>query len=651
MDEISQSFSCNSLIKNTVIAGLLFANLPSYGANKIYDVETLFVTSNQSLNKCSVGIDGTIKCDYSPLAININANSTINTSAYGNNRIFLGEKNGVLSQCIPGGNCTSLYNFNLPITKILQNPIPTIQNSKLNPSPQTNVLYVGLLKSNDMWKCDPNSTGNICGDRYFNTFDSNVNDIIYGNNKLYVGLANGKMWQCDPTANDGCGDRYFNVLPTKINSLAYGELKQSNGSPVTVTVNGVKTQIPVQLIYTGLDNGELRVCDANNKDGCGTTGDYKFDSPITSLSFVSRVNQSNRTTVQNLYVGLNNGKVYECTPNSENGSLKNQCNLISPVAQKSNVGVTSLQYLAYKTNNNEIAYKLYAGRTDGKILDCTLTETVTEVNNSPPNVTRTSTCNPTLVTVNSGQSISSMTSGAGFLPDLLPGRGCGDIPLNQIYTTEKNFNPFIVNADQNLVYRNNSGCEDVSCTTINKLRSIYSSINQLHNPTTGCDGFYPSETLYAINAAGELKLVEACSNADTKSTTRRHLQMLKYDYTHSGISAFMSIKRRDPGNWAACANPETLKAVHPLIDGDIPSISGQINYGYIKSQIYGAGTMTVADGKILQFDNCSGHFQPPLANLYYTWQYLISKGFISAEVPFKPMQSDTSPVCQKIQVR
>ncbi|MBP7262471.1 MAG: hypothetical protein KBB37_14385 [Bacteroidia bacterium] len=587
-------------LKGAGVLGLLCTSFASYGS-EIYDTQTLFVTTNTSpseanLYRCSVdnknGITGCSILNRDPYTINI--------SAYGNDYLYLGENDGSLRNCLKDepqrDNCDTFYSFGTPIKKVLQTPVPT--------AGQSDQLYVGLLNSYNMWKCDPHSLDKTtaCGTRYFNNFDSNVNDMIYANKKLYIGLANGKMWQCDPTNQDGCGSRYFNVMHTKINSLAYGDF-------------GGTTQI----IYTGLDNGELRVCNANKQDGCGTTGDYyKYEAGITSLTLVSRVNQTNTTTVKNLYVGLSNGKLYECTPGSD-GSLKQQCTLLSSALTQS---VTSLQYLAYP-NNSDIVYKIYAGSANGKILECTL-------GNS------TASCG-TPIDVLGGAPITSITAGANFLPDLIPGRGTGEKPLKQQFTS---FNPFIVQSQQNLVYRNNSGCSDSNCISFNENPSLYSSASQLFSQDLATNDCYLNltETLYVINANGELKLVEACSNIQN-SATQRWVQMFKGYNTSDHQYNFSSIVVSDP-----YSSSTPLKVVHPSIDGDYPSPT---TTNALKSQVYGAGAMVVSNGKILQFDNCSGHFLPSVANLYYTWQYLINKGFISSNVPFVPVTNDSGN-CQTI---
>lgn len=397
-------------------------------------------------------------------------------------------------------------------------------------------------------------------------------------------------------------------------------------------------------MYVGLNGGWLRVCDADNlrceESKVGSTS----SAAITSLTFVRRPNQDNTQQINSLYAGLENGKIYECTVNKDSGVISaSDCTALKKNTLTTKI--TSIKYLTRKNlKNNDIVYKLYAGSSDGRLLNCTL-------NNATPSCVILNRVN--------ASPIVALSSGADYLPVLFTSRGNGEIPLRKAFNFVDNSNVdslFSVRASKGKILHQMPVCDNANCNP-----PFVSSILELYKPivsSTSSDGLEmrniiknecydatgtllaePIDILYVITAGGDLKLVQACTNKNVSSNTKRYLQM--FDAAGDFITAKTNNDQWFPNEYIPIA------VVHATIDGDY----GNTYENSIKSQVYSAGEVQIDNlSRLVRFNNCSGHFKPSLANLYYAYQYFKNKGYINSTVPFQPQQV-TNGHCQYIDVQ
>lgn len=103
-----------------------------------------------------------------------------------------------------------------------------------------NVLYVGTDEGK-LWTCKPTEK-NQC--QYLNKFGSAVTSLAYYDNRLFAGTRGGTMLSCDPVLSDRCFD--LNNLGSSVNAL----------------------KIEAGIIYAGMSNGKLVKCQPETSHTC-----------------------------------------------------------------------------------------------------------------------------------------------------------------------------------------------------------------------------------------------------------------------------------------------------------------------------------------------------------------------------------------------
>ena len=142
----------------------------------------------------------------------------------------------------------------------------------------------------------------------------------------------------------------------------------------------------------------------------------------------------------------------------------------------------------------------------------------------------------------------------------------------------------------------------------------YTSLDykNIPNISTLCVGSPPSaplETLYVFDKSKQMYLVNVCKQPS------RAMPIMNKDGTYS----LLMLKRGTSLNGESCLESGVAQVVHSLITGHYVNVATR----EISGAVIGAGTIIVNKGVVNYIDNCSGHYQPSLARLFATMEYLI----------------------------
>lgn len=144
-------------------------------------------------------------------------------------------------------------------------------------------LYAGLSDGR-LWKCDPDAQ-NACVDHA--TFaDDSVLSLAFGSDRLFAGLDSNQLWSCDPDTSNDC--QTLDTAGGPIEVLAYGN----------------------DRVYAGIedDQGTLWSCDPLLLNRC-----TDLDTAGKGASYTSMLYANGR-----VYAGLGSGIVWSCDPNNAN---------------------------------------------------------------------------------------------------------------------------------------------------------------------------------------------------------------------------------------------------------------------------------------------------------------------------------------------
>jgi hypothetical protein len=212
---------------------------------------------------------------------------------------------------------------------------------------------------------------------------------------------------------------------------------------------------------------------------------------------------------------------------------------------------------------------------------------------------------------------------AEALSNGLPGRGTGEIPLNQAaglmgYTFDQMAKVTIAGGLLRAADRNcGADAYNMACGT-----AYYTSVENDSSVQALC-GDLGASTLYvlAISTDGsdsELYIADTCNNSADQTKPNRRAFIV---YSNFGKPAVANVE--DPISKASVQ----LTVVHPSIFAQ--PLGGSVTWSLLPPtgySIYGAGVLKAQNGQLTYIDNCSGHFKPDQNDLDYTLVTLIKMG-------------------------